>query len=65
MSGDLEPLITEHARLLVALPPFGSNRQRRIVFDAGERLAIIDIQPRLAAAATPRAALTARFRLGP
>jgi len=65
-SGDLDPMITERARLLVALPPFGSNRQRtlldcgpdcpgtsyrapsysadgeRIVFDAGERLAIID-----------------------
>jgi Tol biopolymer transport system component len=74
-SGDLDPMITEHARLLVALPPFGSDRQRRlldcettdgvpsssycrrgtsyrapsyspdgkrIVFDAGERLAIMD-----------------------
>ena len=74
-SGDLDPLITEHWRLAVALPPFGSDRQRRlldceisdgapssgdcgtgtsyrspsyspdgkrIVFDAGERLAIID-----------------------
>ena len=70
-SGDLDPQISEHARLLVALPPFGSDRQRtlldcettapsgddcvgnfyrspsysrdgrRIVFDAGGRLAII------------------------
>ena len=86
-SGDLDPVFTEHARLLVALPPLGSSRQRtlldceitdgapsggdctgtsyrapsysrlgtRIVFDAGERLAIIDAdggQPILQAAAT-------------
>jgi Tol biopolymer transport system component len=30
-SGDLDPMITEHARLLVALPPFGSDRQRRLL----------------------------------
>lgn len=74
-SGGLDPLFTEHSRLVVALPPFGSDRQRRlldceisdgapssgdcntgtsyrspsyspdgkrIVFDAGARLAIID-----------------------
>jgi len=71
-SGDLDPEITEHSRLLVSLPPFGSDRQRTlldceshggvpggdcigsnynapsysadgktIVFDAGERLALI------------------------
>lgn len=72
-SGDLDPEIVEHARLIVALPPLGSKRQRtlldctttggvrdgdcigtgysspsyspdgeRIVFDAGERVALID-----------------------
>ena len=73
-SGDSDPVITEHSRLLVALPPFARDRTRtlldchttdgapnggdcsamdhltpsyspdgeRIVFDAGERLAIID-----------------------
>jgi Tol biopolymer transport system component len=33
-SGDLDPMITERARLLLALPPFGSNRQRTL-FDCG------------------------------
>jgi Tol biopolymer transport system component len=65
-SGDLDPMITERARLVVALPPFGSSRRRtlvdcgpdcpgtsyrspsysrdgeRLVFDAGERIALID-----------------------
>jgi Tol biopolymer transport system component len=73
-SGDSDPVITEHSRLLVALPPFSRERTRtlldcqttdgvpsggdctattprspsyspngeKIVFDAGERLAIID-----------------------
>jgi dipeptidyl aminopeptidase/acylaminoacyl peptidase len=73
-SGDPDPVITEHSRLLVALPPFSRERTRtlldcqttdgvpsggectatnprspsysrngeKIVFDAGERLAIID-----------------------
>jgi Tol biopolymer transport system component len=71
-SGDLDPEISEHSRLIVALQPFGSHRQRTlldceshggvpsaactgsnyrassyspdgntIVFDAGERLALI------------------------
>jgi TolB protein len=71
-SGDLDPEITEHARLLVSQPPFGFDQRRtlldceshggmpsgdcigsnyrapsyspdgkRIVFDAGERLALI------------------------
>ncbi|HEX5895252.1 MAG TPA: hypothetical protein VFY47_02905 [Thermoleophilaceae bacterium] len=30
-SGDLAPMITERARLLVALPPFGSERRRTLV----------------------------------
>jgi Tol biopolymer transport system component len=30
-SGDLDPMITERARLLVALPPFGSERRRTLV----------------------------------
>src|SRR5215207_6596837 len=30
-SGDLDPMITERARLLVALPPLGSNRQRTLL----------------------------------
>jgi Tol biopolymer transport system component len=65
-SGDLDPMITERARLVVALPPFRITRRRtlldcgpdcpgtsyrspsyspdgeRIVFDAGESIALID-----------------------
>jgi hypothetical protein len=80
-SGDPDPVITEHSRLLVALPPFSRERTRtlvdcqttdgvpsggdctstnprspsysrtgeKIVFDAGERLAIIDADGGVAA----------------